>query len=173
MAHRGDVDVSFLLLGDYSLSSKLREATANELIEHNQFYAKHDHLERAAKCMDTDLPTVLQSLTDATSIPNDLSELKIKEGRSTNELNTWSSMIQVLALSSVIGKKIVSAFPDLPHYAQSLYDAEICPRIENNSYNLQDSPVILWTRENLDNKASVFVPDHVVPLVKAGDNRNK
>ena len=82
---------------------------------------------------------------------------------------TWSSIVHVLALSSVLSEPIVSVFPDVPHYARSLYHCVIQPQSTSQHLNVSGfRPLInFWSQYGNPSKAAdlPYTPNHVVPLV--------
>ena len=150
---------NMFVAGDYSAAECYRQKAANELVTKSKQYARHPHLMQAANEMGCDVATALQSVvkkveksridsTDATAVI-------AEEGRQTEKDGTWSSVLQLLALSNVTGRSITSVFPDV---------ATIRP------FNFLVKPagdiVLMWSRYSLDNNSKIYVPDHVVPLVK-------
>ena len=110
--------ISLVLSGDYSLSKNLRQRTSLELANNAENYAKHPHLMQAVETMECDLLTLLQSTLGEReqrrrghNITDAVARLR-REGELTMMNEKWSSIIQVLALSTVIKCTIVSVFPD-------------------------------------------------------------
>lgn len=120
--------------------------------------------------MGSDIPTILQSFHNYKDCSNTVEIVRV-EGASTASRKSWASMLQVLALSSVLKRKITSVFPDVPHYARPLYHGVVLPQETENTINITDQQnftnlVILWSRETFDNTPGmVYTPNHVVPLI--------
>ena len=99
--------ISLVLSGDYSLSKNLRQRTSRELANNAENCAKHPHLMQAVETMGCDLLTLLQSTLG-----------EREQRRRGHNITEWSSIIQALALSTVIKCTIVSVFPDVEYYAR-------------------------------------------------------
>ena len=87
--------------GDESLSHELRKATSCELVTNTWAYVVHPHLINAAAAMDTDIPTLFQSFGDGDVDCTNLVDIVRQAGEECALNGTWSSILQVMALSSV------------------------------------------------------------------------
>ena len=91
----------------------------------------------------------------------------------------WSSIMQILALSTLLGKDIQSLFPDVEHYARFLYHVVITP-LPTDRRPVPDLPdnipelIILWSRSNLDNRPGViYSPNHIVAVTRAENSSSE
>ena len=92
------------------------------------------------------------------------------EGLKTVEDKRWSSILNVMALSTVKGREIQSVYPDIPWNYRDLFNSSILPAgaltfnfPENVTSN--GKITIFWTRDgNLSQTDHMFVPNHIVPL---------
>ena len=159
----------FSFSGDCSRSDVLRQKTATELKNNFSSYARHEHLNTSAARMNADIKTILHTLLEVPSDCDDVEQAVKNEGERTEKDQAWSSMLQVLALATVVGKEIISVFPDVEHYAKSLFHCTVKPirqMAPDSTEQIHQKLVILWSRSSLDNDACIFVPDHVVPLIE-------
>ena len=86
-----------------------------------------------------------------------------EEGLITRHDRQWSSMLQVLALSTVIQAEIRSVYP-ASSYETSLYSGTVLPILKCNSLFTCLSPqihpvIIFWSGSN---SGDFFVPNHIV-----------
>ena len=165
--------VSILLNGDESLAKQLRQLVADELKSSANLYATHELLEKAALDMGCDIPTVLHTLLESEDC-SDIEASIIAEAHRTINESQHSSMLQVMALSTVINMPITSLFPNVQHYARSLYHCTVKPIVESADPFISATQlpiVILWTAYGAGaaaayNRDRTFVPNHVVPVIE-------
>ena len=86
-----------------------------------------------------------------------------EEGKLTETLGHWSSMLQVLALSNVISRSITMVFPAKDHYAKSLLSGTVHPF---NFLACSKEPIVLMWSSTAKTTGQIFKPDHVVPLFR-------
>ena len=117
------------------------------------------------------LPTLLQSLLHDAPVTNaNIVESIKQEGKATKSPYRWSSMLQVLAVATVIKHPIQSVFPEVEHYARGVYDSLVLPLTETDNCNLKHPLIILWSRDgDFDSIAPIYSPNHIVPVVKLCD----
>ena len=159
--------------GDTSCAPQLRAAVATELFTHAKQYAEHPLFIQASDVMGG-VSTILQSLLTL-SLDGDATMIIKQEALLSNSNRRWSSLLNVMALATVLNKPIVSHFPDVEHYASDLYRSTLEPLQHENpnlpSFNIASdqhtSIQILWTRDgSFDHSMNVFVPNHVVAVIK-------
>ena len=96
------------------LAAKLRRLAAEELMENADSYATHPFLTAACAEMSCDMPTLLQTLISETNrhsvCVTDVAAAINEEGLIARNDRQWSSMLQLLALSTVIQADI-NSFP--------------------------------------------------------------
>ena len=85
------------------------------------------------------------------------------------QIGEWSSLMHILALSSVIGRPIFTIYPSCSKAIRPLLQGLIKPRIQtSNKISDNNCFYILWSRDGgLDNRSNaIYVPNHFVPLVQ-------
>ena len=119
--------------------------------------------------MDTDIATLFQSCGDGAVDCTNLVDTVRQAGEECAINDSWSSILHVLALSSVLSEPIVSVFPDVPHYARSLYHGVIQPQSTSQNLKVSESRplIIFWSQYGNPSIArdSPYTTNHVVPLV--------
>ena len=114
--------------------------------------------------MDTDIATLFQSCDDGAVDCTNLVDIVRQAGEEHVINGTWSSTLHVLAPSSALSGPIV--FPDVSHYARSLYHGVIQPQSTSQHFNVSGfRPVIIfWSQYgNPSNAAdSPYTPNHVL-----------
>lgn len=160
--------VNTLIAGNESLAGELRQKAALELETSCVAYSQHPSLQQAANKMQMDMLSSLQTVAEIPAgCPDDSMTIVKKEARKTREDKYWSSMLQLYALSTVLNCNITSVFPDVEHYARPTFHTIVKPIRDGAPFTTKKVDiVIMWSRSNLDRNSSIFVTDHVVPLVK-------
>ena len=89
---------------------------------------------------------------------------------------SYSSMLQVMALSTVVDLPITSLFPNVPHYARSLYHCTVQPRVQPSLEDVRSVTsetqlpiIILWTAYGVSATCDgdgIFIPNHIVPVIQ-------
>lgn len=79
----------------------------------------------------------------------------------------WSCMFHLTALATILGRPILSAFPNCNMNTRPLFHGYILPR-QSMDGNTKSPAVILWSRDgSLDNRpGSWYQSNHFVPLFK-------
>lgn len=148
---------------------------AAELFLNSEDYSQHEHLAKASQHPDIVsnhadtlfsilLSSQAQGVFDET---RDRSSAIEEEAKYVCSQYNWSSMIQLMALSSVIQHPIQSVYPDANKGIRPLIHTIITPvKMITHKQNI---PVlsIMWTRDgNLDNRdGALFQPNHFVPVI--------
>ena len=161
--------------GDESLSGRLREYCASELIANVDLYFNHPHLMKCSEETGISKEVLLHYLlADDALFGRKTKEAFDYEIHHSNENNRWCSILHVLALSTVLQKNIVSLFPNVSALYRPLLHCVAKPfhREYTEFKYVPESTshiIILWSRDGqLDNDPDVmFSPNHVVPLVPA------
>lgn len=79
------------------------------------------------------------------------------------QINRFMGIFQLFALSSVLGCKVISLYPELgADIPKLLLNRNILPRCSSNP---RKTGVILWTSTRVDMQAN-WIPNHFVPLVE-------
>ena len=161
---------SLVVTGDESLSATLRILVCIELFLNAKFYAYHPYQEDAEErsLFDYDNTPFTYALSES-SAPrfgdDDRQSCVRKEAIFMALIKEWASLICILALSTVIRRKICSYYPiiGLPAIEQ-LMNEGINPRLTCEYNDVFD---VLWFRDsnfvNTDGKA--YEPIHFVPLL--------
>ena len=161
---------SVLMKGDESLNGTLRFLTACELFLNAEFYANHEKLSEAnAECSYSEKTLFILMLTSAgekewQSTRRAVEAVKA-EAMSASKDKVWSSLVHLMALSTVIKRPIFSVYPNTNPALRPLIRGLVHPRVSSAADVL---PIyILWSRDgNLDNRSgAVYQPNHFVPLV--------
>lgn len=87
------------------------------------------------------------------------------EAMSASKDKVWSSLVHLMALSTVLKRPIFSVYPNTNPALRPLIRGLVHPRVSSAADVL---PIyILWSRDgNLDNRSgAVYQPNHFVPLV--------
>ena len=100
--------------------------TATELIEHPDDYASHPHIQKTFQNLKEKTPienlwcTILsQEGLDVKSSESLVSAIKY-EGTQSQKSGSWSSLLHVFALSTVIQQNIISVYPEVPYILRPL-----------------------------------------------------
>ena len=139
--------------------------TSIELFLHAQFYRKHPSL---VSCFTTDKEcfSCLESVLKVSV--SDLKFEKLVQHEAINNCHEgqWSSFLCILALSSVVGRKIHILYPDfgLEKY-KLLFNTIVHPRQLPHS---DEKIFILFCCEGRQSQTGSFKPNHFVPLVSSG-----
>lgn len=167
---------SIVLVGNESLSPLLRLLTATELYSNAPFYVKHPKLTEAVN--DCGLPEVslfIQCLSknrlkswDEKMDHVAAVQREVIGGCKDGE---WSCMFHVMALATVLGRPIFSAFPDCGINTRPLFQGYISPcssNVQSTDVDAKSPAMILWSRDgSLDNRpGSWYQANHFVPLFK-------
>ena len=165
----------FFNSGNENLGPSLRKECAQELSANSKDYYNHPHLLQCCKDIGADHELLIQCLLGDDAAENDL-DLKAAfdlEVKLSSRRKRWSSLLHVMAMSTVIQRPIVSLYPTVDFEFRRLMNNTIrplrqqCPPvyIQNNPF----SPIVavLWSRDgNFDNTPGVpFQPNHVVPVI--------
>ena len=96
----------------------------------------------------------------------------LHEIKKTFENGRWATLLHVFALSSMLNRKIITVYPDIPFMCRSLVHSVIQPIKHRNSparwFAAETHPLIIfWTRDGdlSSARGSVYEPNHVVPVV--------
>lgn len=84
----------------------------------------------------------------------------------------WSCMFHVMALATILGRHIVSVFPDCGLNTRPLFQGYILPcssNVQSMDENAKSPAMILWSRDGgLDSRpGSWYQANHFVPLFKS------
>lgn len=175
---------SISLCGDESLSFLLRLLVAGELFFNADYYAEHavfkESSVEAGYPEDTIFSMTLQRhAEDVFSVTSDRCEAVKMQALTTACAGEWSSMLNILALASVISRPIFSIYPNVNFPFRKLLHRVVMPKLSQGEGNESESQVrkinILWSRVGgFDNRpGSCFVPNHFVPVSPRTENNDK
>ena len=160
--------------GNEQMCHLLRALTSAELYLHSEFYSAHPHFvallakEESSGLVDTYFSHCL------THEASDLLTRSVKcysdcvrfEAFQNCQDKRWSPFICIMALSSILGLKIYSHYPETGgrRYAFNLCNAEIHPR--QGGFHASTPINLLWSLASgtEKDKNPSFVPNHIVPL---------
>ena len=88
--------------GDDSHWQELREKVADEFVRHNKAYAEHPAVLKISQSTENDLINTFFMIDGTLKINGDISEAIKVLGEESRKPGHWSSLIRVLALSTVL-----------------------------------------------------------------------
>ena len=157
------------LSGNLSLSTELRVLTAAEIFLNAEFYADHPHLKTAIEnplSFTTDLDTLYTTIlsnpeaSDSTRIQD-----IICDAQSACNDKTWSFLLHVMGLRSVMGQPLISLYPNVNPGIRPFYHAKLEPG-EFRETPIKHYPiVIMWLCDNDIRCSSAYVVNHIVAVV--------
>ena len=160
--------ISLLLFGNNKFVEDLRALTSLELFLNASYYCKHPHFLSVSKIYGKSDSFFFTMAIKNCTIDSDLkNEEAVKfEAIANAKDKEWCSFLCLLALSSVIRRKIFSLFPDCDDSMQKhLRNQLIFPREEC----LLDIPLYILHCKmggSVLNPRTTFHMNHFVPLIK-------
>lgn len=161
---------SLILVGNEDLHLLLRLLTAIELFLHASYYARHPKFQSCLPSCDVpeDIMFTLclsdagTKMWESTKCREDAIKRELATGC---RVYTWSVMVHLMALATVIGRSIYSAFPEDCSKTRPFFHGKISPR--ECSFHA-DPAIILWSRDGSLNTcpAGWYQPNHFIPLVE-------
>ena len=87
------------------------------------------------------------------------------------EVRAWSSLVHIMAMSSVLCRPIVSMYPSVQFKSRCLVNRVINPRTSDTSATPKEPLNILWCRDgNVDNAdGGWYILNHFVPVILADE----
>lgn len=152
-------------MGNNSLNNSLRILASIELFVNANYYYNHPLFQKAVDCnFFSSVASVLSFSVSIDTIDSNLKgENLIKyEAKKILENGKWSSFVSMLALSSVLGLRIFTYYPDCGEEKyKKLFNQEIFPRslLKSNTLALH----ILFCYQGTFTPKP-FKPNHFVPL---------
>ena len=165
--------ISVSLVGSMEYSTILWMLTAIELFENASYYANHPRFREALQsgCPFGDATIFTLALKESGMAEWERSNNRVsaiqREAIGGCQIGEWSSLIHIMALSTVIGRPIFTIYPSCSKAIRPLLQGLIKPRIQtSNKISDNNCFYILWSRDGgLDNRPNaVYVPNHFVPL---------
>ena len=142
-----------MLVGNESLSPPLWLLTATELYSNAPFYVKHPKLTEAVN--DCGLPEVslfIQCLSKngLKSWDEKMDHVAAVQREAIGGCTDgeWSCMFHVMALATVLGRQIFSAFPDCGVKTRPLFQGYISPcssNVQSTDVDAKSPAMILWS----------------------------
>ena len=161
--------ISFLLKGNELASDKLRRDTARELQNHLDVY--FESIERLSVELEMDVDVILFNILDETSIKGSDRKQWIKNDiRDTWKANTWSGILQIMALATVLQLPITSIWPaDATGERIPLQHRVFYPQRQADDQGMQTvvkegqetDLIIFWAKTH-----AARAPNHIVPVSK-------
>ena len=163
---------SVVLVGNESFSPFLRLLTATELYDNALFYVKHPKLiEAVSDCGLNEVSLFIQCLSKngLESWDEKMDHVAAVQSEAIGGCRDgeWSCMFHLTALATILGRPVLSAFPNCNMNTRPLFHGYILPR-QSMDGNTKSPAVILWSRDgSLDNRpGSWYQSNHFVPLFK-------
>ena len=165
--------ISVSLVGSMEYSTILRMLTAIELFENPHYYANHPRFREALQsgCPFGDATVFTLALKESGMAEWERSNNRVSaiqhEAIGGCEIGEWSSLMHIMALSTVIGQPIFTIYPSCSKAIRPLLQGLIKPRIQtSNKIADNNCFYILWSRDGgLDSRPNaIYVPNHFVPL---------
>ena len=155
-----------------------------ELFLNAKFYSNHSYVQGKSKHFATDNTAFTAVISDAAlgegydrKDTDSRIEVVKREASRNSVPGTFSSLICMMALSSVIGKDVFSLYPEEiakeTKYSQC-NNGLIKPRMYHdrfhNKFNENHNIILLWSRDGsssfIPGTSTEFKPNHFVPLIK-------
>lgn len=167
--------ISLALVGTTEYSTCLRILTAIELFENAAYYGNHPRFREALQsgCPFGEVTVFTLALKE-----NGIAEWERSGNRESAiqseaiggcQLGEWSSLMHIMALSTVISRPVFTIYPSCAEAIRPLLHGLVKPRINRpDMFSNNDCFHILWSRDGgLDSRPNaIYVPNHFVPLFK-------
>ena len=167
--------ISLALVGTTEYSTCLRILTAIELFENTAYYGNHPRFREALQC---GCPFGEVTVFTLALKENGIAEWEHSGNRESAiqseaiggcQLGEWSSLMHIMALSTVISRPVFTIYPSCAEAIRPLLHGLVKPRINRpDVFSNNDCFHILWSRDGgLDSRPNaIYVPNHFVPLFK-------
>lgn len=181
---------SKLVFGDDQHWSYLRELTSLELFLNAKFYSDHPYVQEKSKHFSKENTAFSAVISDAAlgkgydrKDAESRIEVVKREACRNSVPGTFSSLICMLALSSVIGRNIVSLYPEEikkeTRYSlcnNGLIKPKTYHEMFKNKFNENHSIILLWTKDGsssfIPGTSREFKPNHFVPVIQQQQETN-
>lgn len=141
----------------------LRGAVSIEMYSNRGFYLNHPYF---IQKKENNPKWIVEKLVKS-SISGDCMDQKdmiLAEAMINLKNYTRSSLMTMLALSSVIERNIVSVYPNTHDFQSEIFNGEMQPR---SGESKERALHIMWSQiNNLDVNKGKFTPNHFVPLIE-------
>ncbi|CAH3034148.1 unnamed protein product, partial [Porites lobata] len=149
--------------------------TAIELFENTAYYGNHPRFREALQC---GCPFGEVTVFTLALKENGIAEWEHSGNRESAiqseaiggcQLGEWSSLMHIMALSTVISRPVFTIYPSCAEAIRPLLHGLVKPRINRpDVFSNNDCFHILWSRDGgLDSRPNaIYVPNHFVPLLK-------
>lgn len=170
---------SIALTGTEVLAHVLRLLVAAELFLEADFYAGHPYFkENLKKCNYSESTRFAIALSSDYEDVRNRRDVVVEEAKVTCRNGKWGAMLQIMALTSGIGRPIFAVYPDTVNQAvRSFCHGVVKPRmpLPKEALSQQEMILIMWTRTSLVPQNAALEPNHFVPLIPSssvGCNRS-
>ena len=174
------ISTSLSLCGDESRSNSLRLLVASELYFHAEYYATHQVFKQTAELTEIPesvlFPVALTASGDKALTDGGTRIDGVKaEAVASCEDKQWASLINMMALASVIGTPVYSLYPEVNFRFRPLMINLLKPRRSHVDGTLDKPVYFLWSRDgNLDNPPNAwYKPNHIVAVMCVPDAQHK
>ena len=152
---------SILICGNELLACLLRALVSIELVIHRSYYSNHPYIEEKQSVLPD--KNVFEACMKSLSTKDTTKEeAVVKEAITNCNALTWSSMMCLLALSSVIQSRIKSIYPNTSNYYAVMFNGFVYPRVTAS----EPDKHIMWTKStSLETVGGSFKSNHFVPIV--------
>ena len=158
------------------MSENLRRDSARELKENIDQYLNHPHLEKCSSDLAIPKEVLLHSILGHDSITicqeRGMKAAVQNEAEQSFIPKRWGTLLNMFSLSTVLGKDIVSVYPDVPFAHRQLVHGIIQPlravRVHELYTACHKHPIVLLCTRDGDFVKSIgamFEPNHIVPIV--------
>lgn len=162
-----------MLIGNEKLCHLLRALVSLELVLNHKFYhANHPFIEEKANYTEESMSTILEHAMSNYASENHSDKKKILVQAHLNLDNkAWSPFICILALSSVVSRKIQVVYPKTENIYEQIFNGTISPRIE--SAPAKSSLIIMFSMiSSLEQFDGKFIANHFVPIFESAESSN-
>ena len=166
--------VSMALIGNESLAHHLRLLTCQEMLNHSSYYADHPLFKKVYDsggglfCSEKSVFVMSMSFKATNDYTYNSGVTKAmcirSEAAKACSIGSFSSMVCVMALASVLNRDIYSYAPSSPNTKQGiLLNCHITPRVSS----ARDPVQLMWTKFDQSSQSlNHFVPLFVIHLFK-------
>ena len=167
---------SLHLVADNFLKEVLRLCTTMEMYIYADFYCKHPVFLKliSENSGFTSINSLLCMSTSYASVDSGLSGIELVRAEAVancKNFRKWSGFLFLLALSSVISRRVISCYPDIGlDKFKVMFSQEICPRTSIKSF-LNFHILFCYERELSFRKN--FQHNHYVPLIFVSHGKHK
>ena len=161
--------ISILCIGNETLYTELRARTTCELVIHSDFYLCSDK----CSCLAFDGTLIkdvlaLSSLNCPHTANADICKTAFQlDCLESSVMGTWANMWHVYRLASVLGRQILSVYPDFNETKQMRPAFNCCvqPRMHKSYENTVSNFTVMWSRIGPPLQRGKWVLNHFVACI--------